>query len=165
MPTLKMKPLSPQAFLPYGRYASMSDPCGPALGGAPIRFFRDLLPLGSADNLAASVTLVEPMPMVVDVLEYHSHAWEAFMMLDADACVCVGPATADQRAPLDALEAFHVPAGTMIYLHPGVWHYAPYPLGERALHSLVLLPERTYANDCVKVSVAPAEQPTIAAAL
>lgn len=158
MKKLVMKPLSAETFLPYGRFASLTEPSGVALGLPPIRFFRDLLPLGSAQNLAASVTQTAPVDLRVDIMEFHTHTWEAFMTLDTESCICVGPATADAVVDSDSLEAFRVPPCTMIYLHPGVWHYAPYPLEGKTLHSLVLLPERTYANDCVKVALDAAQQ-------
>ena len=154
MKQLYMRELTTDAFLPYGRFASLSSPGGPALGESPIRFFRDLLPLGSGQALSASVTQVDAMPLTVDTMEFHTDTWEAFVSLDSDSCICVAPATASRQLDVDTLEAFRVPAGTMIYLHRGVWHYAPYPLGSPVLHSLVILPERTYANDCEKIAIA-----------
>ena len=159
MKTLKLKPLTMENFAVYGRFHSMTGPTGAALGvGSPIRFYRDLVPLGTAQNLAASVTEVDPIPLVVDVMEYHTNNWEGFMGLDCDSYVVVAPATGDGTFKTEDLEAFFVPKGTFIYLHPGVWHYAPFPAENMVLHSLVLLPERTYANDCEKVFLAPEEQ-------
>lgn len=154
MKSIPMQPLALEAFRPYGRFASLTDPDGPAIGENPVAFFRDLLPLGSCgQTLCASVTQAEPMDLVVELMEFHTRSWEAFMTLDTESCICVAPATADARLDAEALKAFRVPPCTMIYLHPGVWHYAPYPLGGATLHSLVLLPERAYANDCVKTSL------------
>ncbi len=151
---LKVKQLTKENFEKYGRYASMVEPDGVALGvGSPIRFYRDLLPLEGAEKLAASVTEVDPIPMVVDIMEYHTSCWEGFMGLDTDSYIAVAPATADGTLDNKDLEAFFVPQGTMVYIHPGVWHFAPYPAGDKVLHSLVLLPQRTYANDCKKVTI------------
>ena len=153
MEQIHMQELTTDAFLPYGRFASLSSPSGPALGEAPIRFFRDLLPLGGGQALSASVTQVTSMPLLVDTMEFHAYTWEAFMTLDSDSCICVAPATEVEQLDLKTMEAFRIPSGTMIYLHRGVWHYAPYPLGSSILHSLVILPERTYANDCAKITI------------
>jgi len=154
MKQLHLLELTSDTFLPYGRFASLLVPNGPVLGEKPIRFFRDLLPLGNGKALAASVTQVEVMPMKVETMEFHTYTWEAFLSLDSDSCICVAPATGTAELNPDTLEIFRVPSGTMIYLHPGVWHYAPFPLGRSTLHSLVILPERTYVNDCVKVTIA-----------
>jgi ureidoglycolate lyase len=35
-------------------------------------------------------------------------------------------------------------------IRPGVWHHAPFVL-EGAANVVIVLPERTYANDCVVV--------------
>lgn len=53
---------------------------------------------------------------------------------------------------------FHVPAGTMVVLRPGVWHHAPFTTNHRSVNILITLPERTYANDCTVVEFAPADQ-------
>lgn len=164
---ISMKKLIPQALTPhgfqkYGRYAALNAPDGPFIGENPVLFYRDLLPLGpSPEPLAASVTQVAPMPLLVDVLEYHTRSWEGFLCLDQNAYICVAPATCGTPPVPETFEAFLVPTGTFVYLHPGVWHYAPFPTEPKPLHSLVLLPERTYQNDCEKVLLPPEEQAEI----
>lgn len=150
MRKLKVRNLLESDFSVYGRYVNLLDPKGPAIGEAPIRFFRDMMPLAGNETLSLSVTAVEPMPMIVEVMEFHTATGECFLTLDGGTCICVGPATADPVPVPEEMEAFFVPAGTAVYLHPGVWHYAPYPAEDREVHSLVMLPQRTYANDCRK---------------
>jgi ureidoglycolate lyase len=41
-----------------------------------------------------------------------------------------------------------VPKGTMVVLRPGTWHHAPFTLTDEPVNTLIVLPERTYANDC-----------------
>ena len=36
----------------------------------------------------------------------------------------------------------------MIVIRPGVWHHAPFSVNAQAANVLIILPERTYANDC-----------------
>lgn len=136
-------------FSVYGRYANLLEPDTPYIGADPIRFYRDMLPLGGNETLSLSVTRVEPMKMVVEIMEYHSCTSECFISLDGDTCICVAPATPGSEPQPDQMEAFFVPSGTAVYIHPGVWHYAPYPAGDKPIHSLVMLPQRTYANDCI----------------
>lgn len=150
MRKLTVKNILEHDFSVYGRCVNLLSPRTPYIGEDPIRFYRDMMPLGGNETLALSVTAVEPMKMTVDVLEYHTGTGECFLSLDGDTCICVGPATAKQAPQTEMLEAFFVPSGTAVYIHPGVWHYAPYPTGDKPIHSLVMLPQRTYANDCFK---------------
>lgn len=150
MKKLKVNNILDSNFSVYGRYANLLDPQSPSIGEKPILFYRDMLPLGGHETLSLSVTAVEPLAKIVDTMEFHTKTGECFLSLDGDTYICVGPATADAVPEPDQMEAFFVPSGTAVYIHPGVWHYAPYPADDRPIHSLVMLPERTYANDCIK---------------
>jgi ureidoglycolate lyase len=48
---------------------------------------------------------------------------------------------------MDRVEVFRVPKGTLLILRPGVWHCAPFAENADVVNILVVLPERTYAND------------------
>ena len=50
--------------------------------------------------------------------------------------------------PLEEIEIFRVPQGTLISLRPGIWHHAPFTVNSECANVLIVLPERTYANDC-----------------
>jgi ureidoglycolate lyase len=64
----------------------------------------------------------------------------------------VAPPTSPRAGlPVDQIQVFRVPQGTAVSLRPGVWHGAPYAVGDRAANVLIVLPVRTYANDCVVV--------------
>lgn len=150
MQKLKVKNILESDFSVYGRYTDLLHPTGPCIGDAPIRFFRDMMPLGQAEVLSLSITEVGPMELKADVMEFHSKTGECFLTLDGDTYICVAPATPDPVLDAELLDAYFVPAGTAVYIHPGVWHYAPFPAEEKTLHSLVMLPQRVYANDCQK---------------
>jgi ureidoglycolate lyase len=151
MHSIKPIALSRDAFRIFGAYETLLDPATPFIGAAPVQFFRDMLDLSFMPGGLASFSVcrVEPRPTVIDVLEYHSACGEALLPLDGDVLVQAGPATAGSEPPLDALQAFHVPRGTLLTLKPGVWHHAPFALGGSAVHILIVLPPRSYANDCV----------------
>ena len=55
---------------------------------------------------------------------------------------------APQTLP-EKTEAFIVPKGTLVKLNTGVWHLAALPVHNELLHVMIILPERTYANDCI----------------
>lgn len=159
MRKVKVQELS-EKFLAYGRYAKMIGPDAYHFGASPIRFFRDLLPLnlGGAHLVSFSVCQVEKRPLVVEVTEYHSHTGEGILPLDADILVHVMPAFKSGPPPLDQLEVFRVPRGTLVALNPGVWHHAPIVVGAETASVVIVLPERTYANDCVVHQIPEAER-------
>lgn len=153
MKTIKIQTLTFENFQKYGRFAQILNPVTPCIGKQPVLFYRDIIQLGSVSPLSFSNTVVFPTELLVNILEYHTATGEGFMLLDGDAIICVGIATADGEIPIDELEAFYVPKGVMMYVNAGVWHYAPYPVNNKPINSLVILPERTYANDCIKKEI------------
>jgi ureidoglycolate lyase len=164
MKVVQVEDLTLEAFAPFGSFAHLINPSssGPSLtklGAPPIEFFRDVLPLELGGKAPVfSVCRVEPRALLIDVLEYHSHTGEGILPLDGDVLVQVAPATPPRDSvPLEAVRVFRVPHGTMLSIRPGVWHHAPFSL-EGAVNVLIVLPERTYANDCVVVTLENIQQ-------
>ena len=153
MRTAKVERLGRDGFAPFGEFARMMDPDTEFIGRKPIQFFRDMVPLnlGGATVAGFSVCRVEKRPMVVDVTEYHTGCGEGILPLDADILIHVAPATPTGVVPWDRVRVFRVPKGTFVALKAGVWHHAPFLADARAkaANVLIVLPERTYANDCV----------------
>lgn len=154
MRTVRAETLSTEAFWPFGFIANHTDPKSEKIGAAPIEFFRDMaqLDLGQATKASFSTCRVEQRELIIDVTEHHSRTGEGILGLNADVLVHVGPATPNGTVPLEHFRVFRVPRGTLVVLRPGVWHHAPFSLGGSA-NVLIVLPERTYANDCVVVSI------------
>ncbi len=151
MRTVKVSELSLEAFSPFGFYADLIDPDQEKIGAPPIEFFRDMVQqdLGGAPTVSFSTCRVEPRDLVIDVSEYHTATGEGILPLDNDVLIHVGPATPpDADVPLDKIRVFRVPRGTMVVLRPGVWHHAPFTVNDDPANVLIVLPERTYANDC-----------------
>ncbi|GAB4522297.1 MAG: hypothetical protein Kow0047_32940 [Anaerolineae bacterium] len=156
MRTIKVEELSREAFWPFGDYASMIDPEGVKIGAPPVEFFRDLVQedLGGVGIASFSTCRVEKRDLVIDMTEYHTATGEGILPLDNDVLIHVGPATPmDEEPPLDAFRVFRVPRGTMVVLRPGVWHHAPFTVNDEPANVLIVLPERTYANDCEVVEL------------
>ena len=149
MKTIKAQDLTPAAFRRFGDFAKMVEPDGDKFG----IFYRDQVQQelgGGAHTVSYSVCRVEPRPFVIQAGEYHSHCGEGILPLDSDIYIHVGPATPRTApAPVDRFEVFRVPQGTMVTLRPGIWHMAPFAAGDKPANVLIVLPERTYANDCV----------------
>ena len=92
--------------------------------------------------------------MIINASEYHNFTGEGMMPLDNDIYFHVGPATVPGAAPpLDDIRVFYAPKGTMIVLRPGVWHHAPFSVNADPVNALIVLPQRTYANDCQVVEL------------
>lgn len=158
MNTVKVEELSLEAFAPFGTYATLINPTSTKLGAPPIEFFRDALPLEQGShNPSFSTCRVEARALIIDVLEYHSRTGEGILPLDADVLVQVAPASGNGHLPLEAVRVFRVPQGTMLAIRPGVWHHAPFVL-TGAANVLIVLPERTYANDCTVVPIEESER-------
>ena len=148
---LPVKTLTKEAFNPYGSYADMVR-LSVKEGAAPqkISFTPDMtvLQLNQNANTGFSVTTVQPRENTIDFMEYHAYTGEGILPLDGDVYVHLAPPSMKGEPPLDTVEVFRVPQGTMLSIRMGVWHGAPYAAGEHAVHVLCVLPERTYANDC-----------------
>ena len=160
MRRIQIERLTEDSFRPFGAFCNLARPTGMRIGEPPIEFFRDSLQQSlSCSAVSYSTCRVRPREMVVDVLEYHSHTAETMMGLDNDMIVQVAAATAaNAPVPVGELRAFDVPRCTMIMLRPGVWHHAPFSPNDSDLHVLVALPERTYANDCIVMTLLESER-------
>ena len=151
MRTIKAEELNVEQFLPFGFYANCINPDTVKIGSAPIEFFRDMVQqeMGGASIPSFGVCRVEKRDMIINASEYHNYTGEGMMPLDNDIYFHVGPATVpDAAPPLDDIRVFYAPKGTMIVLRPGVWHHAPFSVNGDPVNSLIVLPQRTYANDC-----------------
>jgi ureidoglycolate lyase len=160
MRSVKIENLTAEAFLPFGFFAKLVDPTGEVIGAPPIEFFRDAVQqdLGGAGIASFSTCRVERRDPVIDVCEYHTKCGEGILPLDNDVLIHVAPATAGSLPPLDKMRVFRVPKGTMVTLRPGVWHHAPFTANNQPANVLIVLPERTYANDCIVVNLGEKER-------
>lgn len=150
MRKVKAAELSLAGFSRYGNFAGTIGPEAYNFGEPPVQFFRDMvqLDLGGAGSASFSVCLVRRRPLVIDKTECHSQTGEGILPLDGDVLIHVAPASRPGVVPVGEIEVFRVPKGTLVALRPGVWHHAPMALDADTVSTLIVLPERTYANDC-----------------
>jgi ureidoglycolate lyase len=146
---IKIKQLTCEAFQPYGSFANMTEPTGPKFGKGIVEFYRDMaiLNLGQNTEAAFSAQRLQKRENIINAMECHQHTGEACMPLDGDILIHVAPATHLQTVPLDQIEVFRIPKGTLFVMRPGVWHCAPFAYKADVVNVMVVLPERTYAND------------------
>jgi ureidoglycolate lyase len=121
-------------------------------------FYPDLLTLPFASTTLPSVSMsrVKKSKPVVTFLEYHQYTAEGYLPLDGDCLIYVGKAS--QGFAPDQIETFIVPKGVFVKLNPGVVHGTHYPVKDEWVRILILLPERTYANDFVVCHLKDEEQ-------
>ena len=157
MKTVKVQKLTRENFHKYGDFVTLIDPLNePATGPKDswCVFFRDMLQLDLGGAMPSfSTCRVQPRKLVITDAEYHDHTGEGAMPLDQDAICWFAPATASRDLPMDEVEAFLIPRGTMVVIRPGVWHHAAFATEDKPLNMMIVLPERTYFNDvyCVPV--------------
>lgn len=150
MRNLSISPLSQAAFQQFGWYRRLPEPEANAIGEPPITFFRDLIGQPTGSTASYSICRMQPRPLLIDTIEHHNHCHEAMLPLTGDMIIHVAPAVPlDAPPPLNQLQAFRFPRQTMVILRPGVWHHAAFALDDQPLDVLIVLPERTYANDCI----------------
>lgn len=148
MRTISIQPLTPERFSPYGAFTDLLHPAGTGMGGPEALFFPDRMRvLGGTRMTGVSVVSTQRRPLLIDAAEQHDLATEVLLPLDGDILCFAAPACS-ATFPAGEAEAFLVPRGTAVALFPGVWHKAPFPVNAEQVHTLVLLPERTYAADC-----------------
>ena len=156
MKTVAVRSLDAEGFRPFGSFANLINPRTERLGTPPIEFYRDIIQqdLGGPSTSSFSICRVEARSPVIDVAEYHNRCCEGILPLDNDILIHVGPATPPSApVPVDRLQVFRVPQGTMVVLRPGVWHHAPFTADDDPANVLIVLPERAYANDCIVVGL------------
>jgi ureidoglycolate lyase len=164
MKTIRYQALNHEDFRPFGDFVNLIDPDTDKFGTPPVEFYRDMIPLqiGPYGVASFSICRVEKRPNLVKAAEYHSVCQEGILPLDGDVAIHVAPASKGQ-IPLDKIKVFRVPQGTMVTLKAGVWHLAPYALDCDRVNVLIVLPERTYANDCKVAEIAAEDQVEILA--
>ena len=153
---LEIKELTLENFQKYGTFAPLTPPTvNPLVGsGTPIRFWPDcggVLDLGpnASNQLAIGICQIDYRDFKVDVSEFHTSCGEANIPLDGDIYIHVAPPTTGNEINVDEIEIFKVKQGTVVIMKPGVWHHAPFSTKEgETVNTIIMLPQRTYFNDC-----------------
>jgi ureidoglycolate lyase len=110
-------------------------------------FFPDFLQFdNNGKTPSVSVTRVAGKPAWVQNVEIHHRTCEGLLPLDGDVFIFAAPP--HWFVDLQKIEWFRIPRGTMVKLKAGVLHGAPVSATGDPVNVLILLPERTYANDC-----------------
>ena len=123
-------------------------------------FFPDLVRLcNNGKDVCVSITRVCGTKQDITTAELHSDCCEGILPLDGDVYLYTAPPF--WYPQLDQTQLFYVPKGTFVKLKPGVIHGSPISVTGQPVNVLILLPERTYSNDCQFMELKPEEQMTL----
>jgi ureidoglycolate lyase len=140
--TIKAQALTHESFHFFGSFADFLPEKIPDIN-------LDLLTLdmGRPYEMASfSLIRAQPAPQNIAVMsEYHSWTGQIFLPLDGDVLLYVARPTTGE-CPVEKMQAFYVPQGTMISIKPGVWHFSPLAV-KNPVNVMLALPQRTWAND------------------
>jgi len=156
MKTVAVQDLDLASFQTFGSFSNLIDPKSFGFGKPPVEFYRDIIQqdLGGSATASYAICRVEARPLVITSAEFHNQTCEGILPLDNDVLIHVGPGTSPHGpVPVDDFQVYRVPKGTMVILRPGVWHHAPYTANGQPANVLIVLPERTYVNDCIAVRI------------
>lgn len=153
MKEVKIEELSFEAFDEFGTFKNMINPNTEVFGADPVTFYRDMVQqdMGVKTVTSFSICRVLPRELEINISEYHSHCGEGILPLDNDILIHVAPGAPNEELPVDKMRVFRVPQGTMVALKPGVFHHAPWTINDKVANTLIVLPQRTYANDCIVI--------------
>ena len=160
MKKIPVQELTHEAFYRYGSFHNMTNAAELKDAHSDNEFAADLLSLDLHDEIASfSIARVSPCEMTIKAYEYHCHTCEGILPLDGDCIIFVGPSSWNPSP--ENLEAFRVPRGTMVRLNLGVLHGRQFCCGKEPVNVLIVLPVRTYANDCVFIELPEERQQQI----
>lgn len=121
MQTLTARPITAEAFRPYGQVLSVPDEAGRT-------YFSEALANGRAEagpSLSlAHVTDVAALPLDAVQMERHPFSSQSFVPLDVGRYLAVvAPHHPDGGPNIEHMQAFIVPGDTGITYGPDVWHH------------------------------------------
>lgn len=140
---LKAMPLTKEDFAPYGRYFIISEG---DTSGASMDYIADVTSVVLNDPVSGiGVLYADRQEPVITQMELHRNTDEGWIVLD-------GPCVSSFGTPCDDpneshYKAFYIPAGTVLSLGIGVWHYAPLPCGDKRTTVLAILLPNTPEKD------------------
>jgi ureidoglycolate hydrolase len=104
------------------------------------------------EKASSGILLCHDRKPIVKSFERHERTPEVLVALDGDSVLCLARPGDRPTGP----QWFKVKKGDAIALHPGTWHWIPFPLGGRACSFLVIFAWGTEEND---LQYADLEQP------
>jgi ureidoglycolate lyase len=152
---LRVSPLTPEAFAPYGRLIRM--PSSPATASGPgWDWWGEVEPLEAGDRpYTLGFLSLRPAGMSFNWAERHMRSRELIVPMGGKCLIYVAvpsrPVDADRPSP-DGFSVFGLGPGEAVLLEKGIWHGAPLAV-DRPLSVLIALLECTGAEDTQAVGL------------
>jgi ureidoglycolate lyase len=140
---LRALPLTGEHFAPFGTVLGQPH-TAPSLERGDITFWNKTADLSGLSGSGVTGHLIaHRRELTLTQIERHRHTPEAFIATAGRSLMVVGrPGDLDSgKLDPDALCVFEISAGQAVLLHPGSWHWAPFPLTETATFLLILRAE------------------------
>jgi ureidoglycolate lyase len=121
MPSVKLEPITAEAFQPFGQLV-----LAPEKGGPRVELIEELQNLRDSAKPRLSLAAVDPKPLPLTAVEMERHLFssQAFIPYDCDSyLVIVAPHGADGMPDTSALRAFRVPGDVGINYRADTWHH------------------------------------------
>jgi ureidoglycolate lyase len=121
MLSVKLEPITAEAFLPYGQLVP-----SPEKGGPRIELINELENLRESARPRLSLAAVDPKPLPLTTLQMERHLFssQAFIPYNCNSyLVIVAPHDADGMPDAGALRAFRVPGDVGINYRANTWHH------------------------------------------
>lgn len=144
MKKVKVQMLSEEAFAPFGTVLGTE---GRPYGGEEgmYRWYEKQAAVENAQTVSVNLLTAVQRDYVFSKFERHARTTETILPLTGGMIVAGIPAG---EARADRVQAFYVPVGQGICWAPGVWHYAPFPIGGDATCAIIFR-HGTGADDAV----------------
>ncbi len=140
---VKVKSLSHKAFAPYGTIIGPRD-SKPTFSNSELNlwFGIDEIKLSNGIGQICWLEVKSKRPFICDKLECHMNCSETIIPMLGQSILVVGlPGSGPDSSDLPdikSIEAFFVDGTRGVNLKPGVWHWLPYPVSEKAYFALIL---------------------------
>ncbi|MBM3514964.1 MAG: ureidoglycolate hydrolase [Alphaproteobacteria bacterium] len=145
--TIAVKPATPDALAPYGRFIGRGSGIKPGDSGyygGKVAISR--VAFESDDDTCLSVATIQPRPFELEHIERHYKHTQAFVPLGGKPFVAVfGKPTSGDEPDWDTLEAFRFDGKDGFCMHIGTWHEFPFAL-EPDTDVIVILRNETTKN-------------------
>ncbi|KZY25504.1 Ureidoglycolate hydrolase, partial [Sulfitobacter sp. HI0040] len=135
---LKTRPLTREAFAPYGNLLDASGTPDKMINRGKCARFHDRAQLDFNDG-RAGISIFrgerETLPYTLEMMERHPEGSQAFIPMSADPFLVIVAADKD-GAPVDP-QAFVTAPGEGVNFHKGTWHGVLTPLAEPGLFAVI----------------------------
>ncbi|MAM24646.1 MAG: ureidoglycolate lyase [Rhodobacteraceae bacterium] len=135
---LKTRPLTGEAFAPYGDLLDASGTPDKMINRGKCARFHDRAQLDFSDG-RAGISIFrgerETLPYTLQMMERHPEGSQAFIPMSADPFLVIVAADKD-GAPVDP-QAFVTAPGEGVNFHKGTWHGVLTPLAEPGLFAVI----------------------------